>query len=225
MNDVVGVSRSDCPRDLLDQANRLVIGQSLLDDDRVERLTVDEFHDHVTPAIDLTGFMNSADVGMIQIRHRLGLAVEPLQHFRASPPIKVRHLQGDSAIQLSVFRQIDVPHPAVSQFPHDAKSAKRFRNFFVCRLHSASIWCVRKISSSTVLVSRRICFRASISCCRLILGVRIPAHDFRCVSLLRCDGRRWLNVERFFKPFARIGNPGYAQRDRVVRIGQHDELP
>ena len=83
-------------------------------DAMLQRHPIQILHDDEWPAILLPDFMNSADVGVIQDRDGLRLALESGKRLRISGNIIGQELERDKATQAGVFRFVDHTHPAAA---------------------------------------------------------------------------------------------------------------
>ena len=76
-----------------------------------------------TVPLDLVDFMDSADVGMIERRDRLGLAQKALLGLRVLDGVGAEELQSDLAFELGVLGLVDDAHAAFADLLGDAEMA------------------------------------------------------------------------------------------------------
>jgi hypothetical protein len=120
MHDALSVSGVESVRDFDAQGeDRLQIegpaGDAVLQRDPVKKLHGDERR-----AIFLANVMNGADVGMIQSRCRLRLALKTSQGLRIARDFVRQKFQGDETRESRVFRFVDHSHTAAAEFLNDA---------------------------------------------------------------------------------------------------------
>jgi hypothetical protein len=84
-------------------------------DELPQRLALEEGHGQVGDAVDLAGVVERADVGVLDQRRRLGLAVEAGQDLRPLVRIELRDLEGDRPVELGVVRQVNGAHTALAE--------------------------------------------------------------------------------------------------------------
>ena len=98
--------------DLLRDRQRLVERDRAARDALRQILALDEFHHERVHAAGLLEPVDRGDVGMIQRRERLRLALEPRQAFGVRGERVRQDLDRDLAAQRRVRRPIDLPHAA-----------------------------------------------------------------------------------------------------------------
>jgi hypothetical protein len=89
-------------------------------DQVLQSLAVKELHSNEGLAIFFANVMNRADVGMIQRRGRLRLALKAGQRLRVSGDFIRQELQRHETMQPSVLSLVHHTHPAPAQFLADA---------------------------------------------------------------------------------------------------------
>ena len=75
-----------------------------------EGFALDELHDQELDAFVLSDIMQRADVGMIQRRGGMGLALESLAAFETGRHMSRQAFERDDAIQPRVSRSVDLAH-------------------------------------------------------------------------------------------------------------------
>ena len=85
-------------------------------------------------AVLLADVVNRADVGMIQGRRSLGLALEAGEGFRVLANFIGQELEGDKALEAGVFGLVDDAHPTTTEFFEYAVMRD-------CRVRSWTKWC------------------------------------------------------------------------------------
>ena len=77
---------------------------------------IDKGHREVEPPIDFTDVINRAEIGVLDGRHRLGFASEPLGRPTAvSVLFELGHFQRHVSVQLGVTGEIHRPHAAFAK--------------------------------------------------------------------------------------------------------------
>jgi hypothetical protein len=79
---------------------------------RGERLAFQVLHDEIGDAVVLAHVVQRADVWMIELRDRAGLAIEALAELRIQRERFGEDLDGDRALEPRVARAIHLAHPA-----------------------------------------------------------------------------------------------------------------
>ena len=81
---------------------------------------VQKLHGDERLAVLLANFVDRADIGMIQRRSGLRLALKARQRLRVSGNLVGQKLQGDKAAERDVLGFVDDAHPAAAEFLDDA---------------------------------------------------------------------------------------------------------
>ena len=82
-----------------------------------------EFHDEKMRPAGIVGVDRADDVGVIQLRHRLGLSVEPLDELRVSREGRGQDLEGDHLLEPTMLGLEDHAHAAGAELiEHDIAS-------------------------------------------------------------------------------------------------------
>src|SRR5579863_8342582 len=81
---------------------------------------IEKFHGDKGLALLIANVVNRADIGMIQRRGGLRLALETSQGLRIASYFFGQKLQGDETAQPCVFRFVDDTHAATAKFLYDA---------------------------------------------------------------------------------------------------------
>src|SRR5208282_5754444 len=89
-------------------------------DTMLQRYTVEKLHDQEGMAILLPDFMDGTDIGMIEGRRRLRLALEAGQGLAIFDNVIGQKLQGDKAVEGDVLGLVNHSHSAASEFLDDA---------------------------------------------------------------------------------------------------------
>ena len=90
----------------------------------VEAFTFDQLHGderRVALALDR---VDGDDVGMVECRDRLGLALKALQALRVGSHLRGQHLEGHVTLQVEILGPIDLPHAAFTQLGGDLEVGK-----------------------------------------------------------------------------------------------------
>ena len=90
----------------------------------VERLAFEILHDEVLDAILISHVVERADVGMRELRDRLGLPLETLPKIPAPGESVRQHLDRDDPLEPRVPRPIDLSHPARAEGREDLVGAE-----------------------------------------------------------------------------------------------------
>ena len=85
----------------------------------VEASALDEFHGEIGAAVEFADFIDGDDVGMIEMRDRLGFDTKPAESVGVGGLVEQDHLEGDFAIQANLPRQVDDPHAAAGNLAKD----------------------------------------------------------------------------------------------------------
>ena len=88
-----------------------------------QRFARDELGDNKVQAVYLSDLMNGDDVRMIEGGSRLGFLLKASQPIRVRSEFCGQQLERDLAFQTSVFRQINLTHPARPQQREDVVMA------------------------------------------------------------------------------------------------------
>ena len=127
MDDALLVRGFERLRDLLGNGQRFVDRDGTVRDTLGEIVTLDEFHHEGVYATGLLEPVDRRDVGMIQRRERLRLALETRQAFGISRERVRQDLDRDLAAERRVRRTADLPHTALAygraDFVHAETSA------------------------------------------------------------------------------------------------------
>ena len=110
------VNQSEC--ELADERSGRAFGNRLTRLEEIgQRPALDVGHRDEMHAVDLADVVNRADVGVPEIRCRPGLTVEALDQLLGIGIGEAGRLQRNLAMQLCVFRKIDVSHCADTKPP------------------------------------------------------------------------------------------------------------
>ena len=120
MDDALGVRGVERIRDLNRQRDKLVILHRTRADGVLERQAIEKLHGDERLAFMLVNVVNGADVGMIQRRSGLRLALEAGQSLRIFGDIVGQEFQRDKAAELEVLRLVNHAHAAAAQLLDDA---------------------------------------------------------------------------------------------------------
>jgi hypothetical protein len=82
-----------------------------------EAAALDELQRQKRPAVGLAHLVDLDDVGVVQARHRPGLAGEALPLLRAGALVGADHLEGHDAVQAELPGLEDDAHAAAAQLP------------------------------------------------------------------------------------------------------------
>src|SRR5713101_4368211 len=88
-------------------------------DTMLQRHPVEKLHDKKWMAILLPDLMDGADIGMIECRRRLGLALEAGQGLRVFGDVIGQKLQGHKSVEGHVLGLVDHAHAAAAQLLDD----------------------------------------------------------------------------------------------------------
>jgi hypothetical protein len=100
--------------DLNRQIENFIDLHRLAEDALLERFPVQVLHGNEVLALKLVDVVNGADIGMIQCRSCLSLALEPLQGVAIFGYLLGQKLEGDCALEFGVLRLVDDPHPSAA---------------------------------------------------------------------------------------------------------------
>jgi hypothetical protein len=118
MNDVAMMGGVECVCDLDGYVEKLVKRKRAGGEEPVERLSFEQFHGDVGPAVVFTAFVNDADVFVIERRGGARFALKTLERHRVG--IDVGHeLESDVATEFRVFGFIDDAHAAGAESAKD----------------------------------------------------------------------------------------------------------
>ena len=90
------------------------------------------FHGDIGSSIFLANVVNRADIGMIQCRRGLRLALETAECLRIAGDLVGEKFQGDEAVQARILGLVNDPHPAAAQFLQDAVVRDRLAGHILC---------------------------------------------------------------------------------------------
>ena len=93
------------------RGDRRGLARLQLFEDFVQRDAVDEFHRAVLDRTFLTGIVDGHDVGLVQLRHHLLLAFEPLFRHRVGEPV-ANDFERDPAVEVVLAGFVDLAHAA-----------------------------------------------------------------------------------------------------------------
>jgi hypothetical protein len=127
MNHAAAMGVVERARHLGGQPHRVADGELFLAREPVaERLSVDVRHDVVGRAVGLAGIDEPEDVRVLQGGDGLDLTEEPLGADHGGQ-LGLQDLDGDVAVMLEVFGQIDRGHPTLPELPLDAVAVGKRR--------------------------------------------------------------------------------------------------
>ena len=92
----------------------------------VQRQSADELHDVEVGALMLADPEDRDDVGVVQPRGGLGLALEPDEELGVEQPVVAQHLQRHAAAQRLLLGLVDDPHPAAADLAEQTEVAQPF---------------------------------------------------------------------------------------------------
>ena len=115
MDDAGGMGAVESVGDLHAEAEDLADRQRPAGDAVGERLAFEQFHDQVAVA----DVVERADVRMIELRDRLGLALEARPQLRVVRELRRQDLDGHAAVEASVVRAPDLAHAAGAERRED----------------------------------------------------------------------------------------------------------
>ncbi len=84
-----------------------------------ERLPFQQLHHQIRGAVIVTDIVKRADVGMIELRDGLRLALEALAELRIGREVGRKDLDGHLAVEAPIARPVDLPHPARPERSND----------------------------------------------------------------------------------------------------------
>ena len=90
-----------------------------------EGLSVEEFHGDEGLAVFFIDFVNGADVGMVQGRGGLRLALKAAERLLVFGDIIGKKLEGDKTAELEVFRLVNDSHAPTAELFHNAVVGNR----------------------------------------------------------------------------------------------------
>ena len=122
VHDAVAMRIGECVGDLRhharDERNRK---RTILSNDVIERLAVDELHHEVDQLLRLANRVDGDDVRMIEPRPRPCLAQKAVdENVAGRKEIRAHHLDGDLSVELQVMREVDRRHAAATEFALNA---------------------------------------------------------------------------------------------------------
>src|SRR5262245_29756365 len=124
MGDSVRMSFSKSISDLNCDIERLSQRKRLSGDAVSQRLAVDKLH-HYEGAAFFANFIDRADVGMIEHRGRPCFSNKPLLRAVIGGRFWWKEFDGDSTVELGVFSQVDLTHPARTEARDEAVMSDR----------------------------------------------------------------------------------------------------
>jgi hypothetical protein len=110
--------------DLRAVAQGLLERQRTLGEALRERVAFEKLHDEVVHVSVPSDVVDRADVGMRELRDRLGLAVETLPHLGGGRHVRRQDLDRDDAQEAAVARPVDLSHPSRAQRREDLVGAE-----------------------------------------------------------------------------------------------------
>ena len=120
MDDALAVRRIQCIGNLNRQWQELLGIQRAIGDEVLERLAVEELHDHEGAAVLLAYVVDGADGGVVQCRGGLGFTAEAGERLRVMSNVLGKEFEGDEAMQPSVFCLIHHTHTTAAELANDA---------------------------------------------------------------------------------------------------------
>ena len=120
MNDTGTVRRVQRVGHLGAQVEDVVHGQRPARDAGLERLALEQFHDHELLPVVLTDVVQRADVGMAEGRDDARFAQEAIHRLRIAAGLDGQQLDGDVATETGVLGLIHHAHTAAAQLRDDA---------------------------------------------------------------------------------------------------------
>ena len=113
VDDAAAVGMAQAPHDLGDEMQRLPpVHAATALHILLQRDAVDQLHDDVFPVRIGGHVIHRHDVGVAQLRYRLGLIVEPAAEIRVVRQVAFQYLDGHKAIQPVAPGLIDIGHTA-----------------------------------------------------------------------------------------------------------------
>ena len=98
---------------------QLVLGHALLGQQLIQRAPLDPLHGQDVQVADVLDREDRDDVGMVERRQGLGLALEAGQAFRVAGKVGGQDLEHDAALEIQVLSEVDLSHPAFSELGED----------------------------------------------------------------------------------------------------------
>jgi len=127
MHHAHSVGIGECPRELLPEHQHALIGHPAIGlQQRVQRLTVDEFHRDICNPLLFAHFVNGRDIGMAKRARGARFAQEADIEAGIASIFGFEYLDGDLATDARIDRAIDVGHRAFAQATFDAVASQRF---------------------------------------------------------------------------------------------------
>src|SRR5579863_663615 len=80
-----------------------------------QRLATNQLHCNIVRAVQVTEFVNSNDVGMIQRRGRLGFALEAAESLRVVRYVVGQEFESNKATEIDVLCFVNNPHPSAAK--------------------------------------------------------------------------------------------------------------
>ena len=116
MDDPFAMRLADRFRNLFREVQELEKLQRSASDTLGERWAFGEFQDQVPLIVDAQQIVNGSDVGVIQAREKLGLALKAAERRAIGGEISRQNLDGDFALEVGIFRTVNTSHaPAAEQ--------------------------------------------------------------------------------------------------------------
>src|SRR6516165_11937853 len=112
MDDPHAVSRGERVSDLNRALECLIERERTFLQSELERLALEILHDQERRPVLLADVIQRADVGMIELRDRAGLAVESLAELRIGSQRGGEHFDRNDPIETGVARAVDLTHAA-----------------------------------------------------------------------------------------------------------------
>ena len=120
MDDSFGVGGIERVRNLDGQRQNLFDLHRWPCDPMLQRHAIQKLHGDEGLAVLFANFVDGADVGMVQGRSRLRLALKPGQRLGIFGHVIRQELQGDKAVQGYILGLVNHAHPAAAEFLDDA---------------------------------------------------------------------------------------------------------
>ena len=120
MNDSFGVRGIERVGDLDSEREQCVQFHMTAGDAVLKRRAFQKLHRNESLPILISDIMNGADVGVIQSRRGLGLALKPGQGVRISGYILRQKLKCDETVEANILRLVDDAHAATTELFQNA---------------------------------------------------------------------------------------------------------
>ena len=115
VNDALGVGGVECVGNLDSNGEQRLQIHWAVADQVLQSVAVQKLHGDERLPVLFANIVDSADVGMVQGRRRLGLALEAGQSLRIAGYLVGQKLEGDEAMQPRVFGLVDHAHAPAAQ--------------------------------------------------------------------------------------------------------------